>query len=233
MPDHQPSPTVQHIILAVRLIVLAGAGLLVGIASYDTFRSHSFVGSQFYERMQLWICSVFFADLLIEWILATDRSRYFRTHIVFILLCIPYVAVFRYLQFNPGPEWNFLLALVPVLRAAFVLAAVLTAFNAGRANSLFSAYIVLLLFILYICSMMFFVAESGVNPEVHSYRSAFYWAVMSMSTTGSQISEYTEVGKALAAVLSAMGLILFPVFTIYVSNAISGRDSQTDASDHS
>ncbi|MBD5233876.1 MAG: two pore domain potassium channel family protein [Bacteroidales bacterium] len=231
MPTRQPSPTVQHIILAVRLIVLAGAGLLVGIASYDTFTSHSFVGSAFYEKMQLWICSVFFADLVIEWILSDDRRHFFHSHIFFLLLCIPYVAVFRYFGFNPGAEVNFLLALVPVFRAAFVLAAVLTAFNAGRANSLFSAYIMLLLFMLYICSMMFFVAEGGINPGVHSYRSAVYWAVMSMTTTGSQITEYTNVGRALATVLSAMGLILFPVFTVYVSNAISGRSgSDTDQS---
>jgi hypothetical protein len=43
-----------------------------------------------------------------------------------------------------------------------------------------------------------------------------------MSTTGSDIAEYTDIGKILAPVLSGMGLIFFPVFTVYISDAING-----------
>ena len=221
---------IQPLVLLARLLVLAGAVVLVCVASYDAYMSHSFVGSPFYEKLQLWICFVFFADLIFEWWLAPARKHYIATHVLYLLLCVPYVWVLRYLGVDPGPEWNFVLTLVPVLRAACVLASVLSALDAGRANSLFGAYIVLLLFVLYISSMMFDVAEYGTNPEVHSYRSALYWAVMSMTTTGSQITEHTVVGEALAAVLSAAGLIMFPVFTIYISNMISGRSAPDNQS---
>lgn len=222
------SSHIRRIVLATRLVVLAGAALLVAVASIDTFRSRSFVESPSYMKLQLAICVVFLADLVVEFFYSEHRRHYAATHWPFLLLCIPYVALFRHLGLDLGMEWNFVLALVPVLRAAFVFAAVLSAFNAGKATSLFGAYIVLLLFVLYISSMMFYVAEYGVNPMVHSYRSAIYWAVMAMTTTGCNITEMTMVGEAVAAVLSAMGLVLFPVFTIYISNAIGGRpDNQS------
>ena len=70
---------------------------------------------------------------------------------------------------------------------------------------------------------MFYILEYGINPEVHSLRSAIYWGVMALTTTGSQISEMTTGGQVLAIVMSATGLVLLPVFTIYISAAVQSH----------
>ena len=215
-----PSSKYPLFVFALRLFVLACAALLIAVVSVDAFHSHSFESSADYRRLQFWICIVFIADLAVEWFLSQQRRRYAATHWLFLLMCIPYVNILEAAGAGIHQESCFVLQLLPVLRAAFVVAAILSDFNIGKAGSLFWSYIVLLLMILYFSSLIFYLSESGINPSVHSYRSAVYWAFMSLTTTGSNIPEATLMGQALAGVLSATGLILFPVFTIYISDAV-------------
>jgi hypothetical protein len=47
-----------------------------------------------------------------------------------------------------------------------------------------------------------------------------------MTTAGSSIEAITTTGKVLNVILSAGGLILFPVFTVYITNAINPEKGQ-------
>lgn len=76
---------------------------------------------------------------------------------------------------------------------------------------------------------MFYVEESPVNSGVYNYWQSLWYSVMQMTTCGSNVNPVTATGKAIGVVLSAEGLILFPVFTVYFTHAFARqRGDSTD-----
>ena len=49
--------------------------------------------------------------------------------------------------------------------------------------------------------------EHGVNPPVKTYWDAFDWALMNVTTVGSNIFGVTKIGQILAVILAAAGMI--------------------------
>ena len=72
---------------------------------------------------------------------------------------------------------------------------------------------------------MFYVQEHFVNPDVSSYWMSLWWTVMNITTVGCYIEPITPTGKVLSVILSGGGLILFPVFTVYIADALKAFDS--------
>lgn len=93
----------------------------------------------------------------------------------------------------------------------------------NRISGMFKAYIFLLIAVVYFSSLIFYAEEHAGNPDVTTYGDAIWWAIMCMTTAGSYIGETTLTGKILSVVLSGGGLILFPVFTVYITNAVTHR----------
>ncbi len=75
----------------------------------------------------------------------------------------------------------------------------------------------------YFCSLTFFVAENGVNPGVTDYWSSLLWSIMSLTTAGCSIHAMTVTGRVLGVVLSAVGLIFFPIFTVFLTNSYTSE----------
>ncbi|MBD5163580.1 MAG: ion transporter [Bacteroidales bacterium] len=209
------------IMFCLHLVVLLGASLLVALMSYEVVNAKSFYTSHIYLRVEFWVCVIFLIDIALGWFISDNRKKYVISQLPSFLICIPYIQILWAFGIHPSGEWQFVLEFLPILRAVFVLGSVLRTMRFGKSLSMFSAYMLLLLTMMYFASLMFYVAEASINPEIHSFRSAIYWAILCTTTVGSNISEMTTLGEALATVLSAMGLILFPVFTVYISNAVA------------
>ena len=90
-------------------------------------------------------------------------------------------------------------------------------------SRMFWAYIALLAIVVYASSLLFYIKEHSINPDVSCYGDSLWWAIMCMTTAGSYISECTISGKIMSVILSGGGLILFPVFTVYITNAVTHR----------
>ena len=212
----------QRALLILHLAVLAGSIALIAFISYDTFRNVSFVDNQRYLDAQFWICMLFIVDIVAEFFVTERRWHYVATHIFFFIISVPYINILRYYGVDVDGEIQYALRFIPMIRAAYVLAIIAGAFSANRVSSMFIAYIALLLTIVYFSSMMFFVEEHAVNPDCTSYPQALWWSIMSMTTAGCYVGEYTVTGKVLSVILSGGGLILFPVFTVYITHAVAG-----------
>ena len=59
-----------------------------------------------------------------------------------------------------------------------------------------------------------------MNPHVTDYWEAFLWCSLQTTTLGSAIAPVTVVGKIISVVLSFMGVIMYPLFTVYLSSLI-------------
>lgn len=219
------------LLLSMRLLVLAGAMALVLMISTDVFRHITYFTDPLYMKIQLWICLYFIFNVIVEFTLSPKTLRYTLELIIFLLVSIPYINIVDYLGIELTGELRFLLRIAPMIRAAYVLALVNGNIRTDRFTGMLTAYLVLLVVVLYFGSLMFYVSEYDVNPDVTDYWQALWWAVMCMTTAGSYINEYTTVGRVLSVILSGGGLILFPVFTVYIAHVIGGfnQDSEKPA----
>ena len=109
---------------------------------------------------------------------------------------------------------------IPLARGALAMSIVMGYLSSNAVTSLFMSYLVILLMITYFCSLIFYEMEQPCNPQVQTYWSALWWAFMNMSTVGCDISPVTVVGKLVAVVLPIMGMVIFPLFTVYLTDYV-------------
>lgn len=211
----------QWLAKGLHLSVIAGAAALILLISYDIFNDISYYIDPRYLDVQFWICMLFIADILADMLLSAHRMRNLATHIFFLLICIPYINIIEHYQLSVPDYWMFVLRILPMIRAAYVLSTVTGSLGRDRIRDMFVCYIILLTGVVYFSSLMFYVEEYQVNPDVNDYWSALWWSLMTMTSTGCNIPEMTVVGRVLSVVLSGGGLILFPVFTVYIADAVS------------
>lgn len=218
-----------HLVTVMRLIVIILSIVLVALISLDTLRNISFLADRTYLRVQFYICLIFILDVIIEWIFTDKKKHYIATHIFFLLISIPYLNIVSRYHIQLPPEALYLMRFIPMLRAAYVLGIVTGVTAANWISSMFATYMIVLIMVVYFGSLMFFVEEHYINPEVKSYWSSLWWTMMNLTTTGCSIEPVTPTGKVLSVILSGGGLILFPVFTVYLTNVLKNDTPDTVA----
>lgn len=211
------------LIMILHLLVLAASVGLIVLITLDALRNESFLTDAGYMNIQFWVCIFFIADIIIEWFLVEDKRHYWRSHLVFLFVSIPYLTIINWLEIKLPGEAAYLIRLIPLIRTAYIFLLVTGMMSRNWITSLFSTYVIVFITTLYLGSLLFFVEEHYINTSVDSFGDAMWWGVMNMTTCGSNIQAITPTGKAIAVVLSVIGLVLFPVFTVYITDVLSGK----------
>lgn len=213
-------PQKEKIIDILHIIILCLSVFLVVWISIDTFNNISFLTQGIYLKIQFWICLFFLFDFVVELALADRKGRYFCTHFIFLIISIPYVNIIDYYQISLSTEVNYLIRFVPLIRGGYALANVVSWLTKNKISGLFVSYITILSAAVYFFSLMFFVLEHKVNPMVTNFSDSLWWAFMSVTTVGSDIYAQTGIGRILTVVLAALGMMMFPIFTVYITNIV-------------
>lgn len=58
------------------------------------------------------------------------------------------------------------------------------------------------------------------------YGDALWWAFMDVTTVGSNIIAVTVTGRVLSVLLAALGMMMFPIFTVYVTSLIQKKEQR-------
>lgn len=204
----------------LHIFVLLLSMFLVITISIDTFHNIAFWKQPRFMKVQFWICIFFLLDFFLEFILAEKKWHYLLTHFLFFLVSIPYLAIFHYFEWKFSPQVTYLIQYIPLLRGGYALAIVVGWFSYNRATGLFFTYLFTLVATVYFASLVFFMFEHHVNALVVDYQSALWWATMDVTTVGSNIEAVTPVGRVLSVCLAALGMMMFPIFTVYITNII-------------
>lgn len=207
------------------IILILSIFLVVGI-SMDTFKNEAFFREPQFMKVQLWICVLFLADFFIEFFISPDKGHYLKTHFIFFLVSIPYNEIIAHYGWSFSPMITYCLRYVPLIRGGYAMAIVVSWFTYNRATGLFVSYLTTLLMTIYFSSLAFFLFEKDVNPLVHTYSDALWWASMDATTVGSNIIAVTPVGKVLSVLLAAVGMMMFPIFTVYITNILVRHNQQ-------
>lgn len=210
------------IIKILRVATILAAFCLVGVMSVDAFHIESdFLRHSLYARMQLPVCVVFLLDFFVNMFFAEHRGLYLRRNILFLLFSIPY----SYILFHCGVHLTgvgaYVLHLIPTLRAIMAMWILVRALAKNPLLGFLLSYIAVMLLMVYFGSIIFYIYEGhGANPDVTSYWAALLWSALQATTLGASFYACTTAGKAVAIVLSSFGVMMFPVFTVYLTGIV-------------
>lgn len=207
----------------LHVIVLLLSLFLVISISIDTFKNIPFESEELYRKNRLWICLFFMFVFFLELFLSERKWKFFYTHFLFFLISIPYLDIIEFFNISLSKEAAYFIKFIPLVRGGYALAFIVGRFTESKATSLFFTYLILLLANVYFFSLLFFAIEHKVNPAVKEYLDALWWALMNVTTVGSNIYAVTISGKVLTVVIAALGMLMFPIFTVYITSLMQKK----------
>lgn len=213
----------------LHIVILLLSIYLVVCISIDTFHNLAFYKQPEFLTIQFWICVVFLSDFFLEFILAEKKRHYLLTHAVFFIVSIPYLWIFQHYNLHFSKQLEYVLQFIPLVRGGYAMAIVVGWFTSNRATSLLLSYLITLLSTVYFSSLAFYLFEHHHNSLVKTYSDALWWASMDVTTVGSNIVAVTPVGRVLSVLLAALGMMMFPIFTVYVTNLIKHKNEDHDS----
>ncbi|MDE5643762.1 MAG: two pore domain potassium channel family protein [Muribaculaceae bacterium] len=201
-------------------VVLVLSLALILFISYDTFTHRPFLNNHVYMTFQFWVCVVFILDFFIQLYIAENRWKFFRRYLLFLLISIPYLNIITHTGMVLTNQQLYLVRFIPLVRAAAALAIVISFVSKNKITGMFATYISIMVLVVYFASLIFLQREQGVNPDITGYWTSLWWCCLETTTIGAPINPVTPTGKILAFVLSGMGMIMFPLFTVYLTELV-------------
>lgn len=205
----------------LRWLVFGLSVALIIFISVDTFMNKPFLTNPVYMHFQLWVCIIFMVEFLAQVFLSEKPWRYFWRNIVFLLVSIPYLNIIAHYHVGLGEQELYFVRFIPLVRAAYAMALVVSYVSTSKIVGIFWSYVSIVLLVTYFASLIFFEQESPVNPDITDYWSSLWWCSLETTTIGAPVNPVTVAGKILAALLSGMGIIIFPLFTVYLGDIVS------------
>lgn len=207
--------------------LIAGIALLVGV-SVEVLTGNHHTYSEWYMWLQLVVCIIFIVDFASALTARDSVHNYFLLNLLSLIVSIPYLNILDWLDVPLDRGVAVTVAALPLLRSFVAMGVVVKWFINGKANRLFGAYLFTVVCFTYLAALMFFDYEVGVNEKLNGFGNALWWAWMNVTTVGAAIFPVTAVGKVLAVLLPALGMMFFPIFTIYVTNMYDIKQSKKD-----
>lgn len=208
---------------------LAGGVIILLSLSYDIIHNRGYVLSPAYLDIQLIICMVFIGDFIVHWLSAPDPARYFRRNVIFLLVSIPFLNIVHWCGATPSRDWNIILKAAPLIRSLASVVIVAGWLARRRIRQLFASYLFIVTAFTYIAALIFYCYEIDLNPKLDGFGNALWWAWMNVTTVGAEIFPVTAVGKVVCVLLPSLGMMMFPIFTIYVTDLITNRKAGKDS----
>ena len=210
----------QGIQFALHLSAFMLSLLLVISISIDTFRGIPFYEDTNYLDLQFWICVLLMVLFALEVYTAQNSWQYLGRHFLFLLLIVPYLTLFDWWGVEMSPQIEFLFRFIPLVRGYIAFTIIAYGLLRDLVSGLLITYIVVLFSFIYYCSLIFYVLEVNVNPMLHSFWDSLWYSCMTATTAGCNITAVTNVGRVISVLLALAGMMLLPVFTVYLTNLI-------------
>lgn len=212
------------------LKLAAGATLLVAL-SWEILAGDHTLLSPTYLTIQLLVCAVFLCDFFVRLWLSERRGRFFVRHLFYLLISVPYLNLLAWSGVRMTHDWGILVGLVPMLRAFLAMFVIVQWMARGRRMRwLFTAYLFTVVVFTYLSALVFYDYEVCVNPKLHGFGNALWWAWMNVTTVGAAIFPVTAVGKVVCVLLPSLGMMFFPIFTTYILQEYATKRNSGDKS---
>lgn len=196
------------------LATLAGGVVLLVAVSWEIIADTHRQFSSTYMVVQFVVCVLFLFDFFVRLAASTRRVRFFVRNGWFFLISVPYLNLIGWMALPH--DVAMLIGIMPLLRAFLALYVVIRWFIINRIRRLFVAYLCTVVLFTYLSALVFYDYEVLVNPQLHGFGNALWWAWMNITTVGAAIDPVTTIGKVICVLLPILGMMMFPIFTSYI-----------------
>ena len=180
--------------------------------------------SEGYRTLQLVVCSIFFATAIFRLLIPEYRRHHWFRDILFAAASIPYINILEWSGVVLESRYERIVAFAPVLISIMATVVILEWLIEGKKRRLMAAYVITVTMFTYISALLFYDAEMGVNSHLKSFGDALWWAAMNMTTVGAEIFPVTVAGKVVSVLLPIVGMMFFPIFTVYISDYYNKKE---------
>ena len=195
----------------------ASVVLLVSISIEVADRADDLL-SERYRVLQLVVCSIFFVTAIFRLLIPEYRRRHWFRDTLFAIASIPYINILEWSGVELHGRYERVVAFAPVVISVMATVVILEWLIDGRKRRLMAAYILTVIMFTYISALLFYDCEMGVNSRLNGFGDALWWAWMNVTTVGAEIFPVTAIGKVICVVLPVVGMMFFPIFTVYISD---------------
>lgn len=204
---------------AMRILSLLAALVLIIALSVEIVGGDNVADfSPWYLGVQFVVCLIFIVDFAVNWTMSDNRTRYFFRNFIVLLLSVPYLNIIQWSGAGMTRGWAMVVGMITLLRAFVAMYMVIRLLIEGNTRQLFVAYIFTVVVFTYLSGLIFYDYEIHVNPHLEGFGNAIWWAWMGVTTVGAAIFPVTVAGKTFAVLLPILGMMMFPIFTIYVTD---------------
>lgn len=213
----------------LNILVLTGSVAILAVLSIEMLPETRILTNRFINNFHLAICTIFLVDFFVRLHYSPRHLHFFIYNFLFLLVSVPYLTIIDVFQIHTDYYTNLIARFVPLIRGIYGIAIMIGWITRSRMTNLFISYISTILITTYFASIIFYSIERGVNPMIKNYwDSAITWACMNVTTVGSDIFAVTRTGQVLSVFLAASGMLMFPIFTAYITQRFQGRRKKDD-----
>ncbi len=208
------------------VVMLLSLGL-IGFISLDTYRGVNYLENAIYMKYQFAVCMVFLAEYFYRFIISRHKIRFLFLALPFLVVCIPYTNIITYYNINVNADLLHYICSIPIFRGLVALVVVVNFIAKKASTTVFVSYVLVLVPVVYMGGLFFYVAEKAINPGIKNFWYALWWAGMTVTTIGCDINPVTATGMVLGFIISLLGIIMLPLFTVYFGQVIQTYDKYT------
>ncbi|MBQ5930752.1 MAG: two pore domain potassium channel family protein [Tidjanibacter sp.] len=206
-------------------VAIAAAVVILLSLSLDIVHRHTYLLSEAMVHLQFVVCLVFVLDYLMRSLAAPNPRRYFWRNIVVLLVSIPWLNFMHWGGVELGKGMYIFLKALPLVRGMLGIYTLIRLASPSRVSAIMWSYIAIIVLLTYLAALVFYSYEQGLNPHVTGFGEALWWSGLNVTTVGANIFAVTPMGKVLTVILPGLGMVLFPLLTVYVTHIVENDNS--------
>lgn len=206
--------TTKPIVAILNLLTIAGALAITISLSIDIGAAQYLIAPRM-MMIRFVVSLVFVADYIVGVACSERKGHYAVANLWLLLVSLPYLNILLLTGAGMSKTLYLTLRCLPIVRGLYGIYIAIRSVTPNKIHTFFWSYLFITLAITYLSGVIFFSYEAGINPKVDTLGNAVWWASMSFTTVGASIFAVTTIGKVLSALLPGLGMVLFPIFTVY------------------
>lgn len=215
---------------ALNILVLILSLGLIALISWSTYKGIDYLENSLYMSYQLIVCIFFILEYFYRLCISQHKIRYFFFALPFLLISIPYLNIIEHYHIGLDHELLVFLCFIPIVRGLVALIMVVAFIAKRMVTTVFVSYVLVVIPTMYMSALIFYVAEKDINSGIVNFWYALWWAGMNITTIGCDINPMTATGMIISFMLSLLGIIMLPLFTVYAGdffNVFTHKESST------
>lgn len=167
------------------------------------------------DLIDFFICCIFLGDFFYFWYKSENKPDYFKKHWIDFVSSIPYVTICRFLRIARIIRF---IRLIKFFRGAKGIIPIIKWLTKNKLRNILVSYIFIFVIVWFYCSLAFFALAKGLNPNLHEYSDALWWAFTTATSIGNgKIISITKIGGFISIILTLFGMGLFSLITAELS----------------